>query len=280
VDCQFYQNLLEVLFPDVLRPVSSSVTQAIRNFADRLEVWLRGAMRDCSEEIINIKMSTVNAFAQMLRRYTSLSHLSQAARAILQKSSQTDHILDVLIRVDFRSVQEQVSWLCQYDDTMVQQLEAHYKNTLHELNSLERWAARLKDEVTQVLKPYQGNPDFAKAAREYLLSWSLYNSMVFKDLTLRRLRSSDSLHVIRLLYDEYIVILMEHQVALETGETLIAAMAENHKNNSANVSDSIEPGISNGGTSLTMGVSGSVERKYHPTTPAVGNNVFTSILCP
>jgi regulatory factor X 1/2/3 len=229
-------------------------------------------MRDCSEEIINIKMSTVNALAQMLRRYTSLSHLSQAARAILQKSSQTDHILDVLIRVDFRSVQEQVSWLCQYDDTMVQQLEAHYKNTLHELNSLEQWAARLKDEVTQVLKPYQGNPDFAKAAREYLLSWSLYNSMVFKDLTLRRLGSSGSLHVIRLLYDEYIVILMEHQVALETGETVIAAMAENHKNYSANVSDSIEPGTSNGGTSLTMRVSDSVKRKWEPITSSAVSN--------
>lgn len=33
VDMQFYQNLVQVLLPDVLRPIPSSLTQAIRNFA-------------------------------------------------------------------------------------------------------------------------------------------------------------------------------------------------------------------------------------------------------
>lgn len=33
VDIQFYQNLVQVLLPDVLRPIPSSLTQAIRNFA-------------------------------------------------------------------------------------------------------------------------------------------------------------------------------------------------------------------------------------------------------
>jgi regulatory factor X 1/2/3 len=186
-------------------------------------------MRDCPEEIINIKMSTVNALAQMLRRYTSLNHLPQAARAILQKSSQREDMLDALIRVDFGSVQKQALWLCQYDDSMVQQLEAHYKNTQNELKSLDRWAARLEDEVTQVLKAYQGKSDFANAARQYLLRWSLYSSMVFKDLTLRRLESSGSLHRIRLLYDIYISFLMEYQVSLHTGKITITVMAENCK---------------------------------------------------
>jgi regulatory factor X 1/2/3 len=272
VDCLFYQNILGILFPDVLRPVPSSVTQGIRNFADILEPSLKGAMIDCPKEIINIKMSTVNALAQMLWRYTSLNHLSQAARAILQKSSQIEHMLDVLIRVDFCSVHKQASWLCQYDDSMVQQLEAHYKNTLHELKSLDRWAARLKDEVTQVLKPKQGKPNFANAARQYLLRWSLYNSMVFKDLTLRRLESSGSLHLIRLLYDEYIIFLMEYQVSLHTGEIPIAVVAENYKNNSSNVGDYMEPENCMGGASLTLGVPVSVKRKRDPTTPAVGSN--------
>lgn len=33
VDMQFYQNLVQVLLPDVLRPIPSTLTQAIRNFA-------------------------------------------------------------------------------------------------------------------------------------------------------------------------------------------------------------------------------------------------------
>jgi regulatory factor X 1/2/3 len=59
-------------------------------------------------------------------------------------------------------------------DGMVQQLEADYKLTLQQQNSLVEWAARLKCIVTQVLKPYERKPNFAKAARQFLLKWSFY----------------------------------------------------------------------------------------------------------
>lgn len=53
-------------------------------------------------------MSAVSALAQTLRRYTSLNHLAQAARAVLQNSSQITQMLADLNRVDFHNVQEQV----------------------------------------------------------------------------------------------------------------------------------------------------------------------------
>jgi hypothetical protein len=254
VDCLFYQNLLTVLFPDVLMPVPRSVTQAIRNFAEGLQLWLTGAMNGCPEEIIHIKMSAASALAQTLRQYTSLNRLAQAARSVLERSSQRDQLLDDLNRVDFHSVQKQASWVCQCDDSMVQQLGAHFKNTPHEQNSLEQWAVWLKDIVARVLKPHEGKRTFAKAARQFLLTWSFYNSVVFRDLTLQRLARSDSLHLIRLLYDEYIFFLIEHQVALETGETFIAAMAEKYRNSLYNVSGIIESGTCDSGVSRTVGV--------------------------
>jgi regulatory factor X 1/2/3 len=52
------------------------------------------------------------------------------------------------------------------------------------------------------------------------------SSMVIRDLTLRSAASFGSFHLIRLLYDEYMFYLIEHQVALETGETPIAVMGE------------------------------------------------------
>jgi hypothetical protein len=54
----------------------------------------------------------------------------------------------------------------------------------------------------------------------------LGSSMVIRDLTLRSAASFGSFHLIRLLYDEYMFFLIEHQVALETGETPIAVMGE------------------------------------------------------
>jgi hypothetical protein len=67
-------------------------------------------------------------------------------------------------------------------------------------------------------------------AIEFLHSFETFSvlgsSMVIRDLTLRSAASFGSFHLIRLLYDEYMFFLIEHQVALETGETPIAVMGE------------------------------------------------------
>lgn len=68
----------------------------------------------------------------------------------------------------------QASWVCQCDYGMVQRLEADFKVTLQQQNSLEDWAIWLKGVVTQVLKPFEEKPTFAKAARQFLLKWSFY----------------------------------------------------------------------------------------------------------
>ncbi|XP_066980337.1 DNA-binding protein RFX2-like isoform X2 [Macrobrachium rosenbergii] len=225
-DYQFYQNLVEVLIPDVLRSIPSSLTQAIRNFAKSLEAWLSNAMLGCPPDIVNIKVSAVSSFAQTLRRYTSLNHLAQAARAVLQNSSQISQMLADLNRVDFHNVQEQASWVCQCDSELVERLEEDFKATLQQQNSLEQWAEWLQAVVSQVLRPHEGKPDFPKQARQFLLKWSFYSSMVIRDLTLRSAASFGSFHLIRLLYDEYMFYLVEHKVASSLGLTPIAVISQ------------------------------------------------------
>ncbi|XP_020772466.1 DNA-binding protein RFX2 isoform X4 [Odocoileus virginianus] len=221
-----YQALVEILIPDVLRPVPSTLTQAIRNFAKSLEGWLTNAMSDFPQQVIQTKVGVVSAFAQTLRRYTSLNHLAQAARAVLQNTSQINQMLSDLNRVDFANVQEQASWVCQCEEGMVQRLEQDFKLTLQQQSSLDQWASWLDSVVTQVLKQHAGSPSFPKAARQFLLKWSFYSSMVIRDLTLRSAASFGSFHLIRLLYDEYMFYLVEHRVAEATGETPIAVMGE------------------------------------------------------
>ena len=52
-----------------------------------------------------LQICSVVAFSQTLRRYTSLNHLAQAARAVLQNPSQISQMLSDLNRVDFANVQ-------------------------------------------------------------------------------------------------------------------------------------------------------------------------------
>ncbi|XP_065155338.1 transcription factor RFX3 isoform X2 [Atheta coriaria] len=229
VDLAFYQNLIQVLVPDVLKPIPASLTQSIRNFAKSLESWLTTAMTGAPPGMLAVKLSAVSAFSSSLRRYTSLNHLAQAARAVLHNSTQITQMLADLNRVDFQSVREQASWVCQCDNEIVARFEADFKLTLQQQNSLEQWASWLKNVVKSALKPYEGKPNFSKAARQFLLKWSFYSSMVIRDLTLRSAASFGSFHLIRLLYDEYMFYLIEHQVAEATGIVPIAVMVEGIK---------------------------------------------------
>lgn len=226
VDFAFYQNLVDVLIPDVLRPIPSTLTQAIRNFAKNLENWLTSSMAECPTAVMQIKLSAVAAFAQTLRRYTSLNHLAQAARAVLQNSSQINQMLSDLNRVDFHNVQEQASWVCQCDMAMVERLETDFKVALQQQNSLEQWASWLRMVVDSALDEHFGKRNFVKAARQFLLKWSFYSSMVIRDLTLRSAASFGSFHLIRLLYDEYMFFIVEHKVAQATQIAPIAVMTE------------------------------------------------------
>jgi regulatory factor X 1/2/3 len=58
-DYQFYQNLVEVLIPDVLKEIPGSFTSSIRSFAKSLENWLLTAMNGCPEDIIIVKVSDI-----------------------------------------------------------------------------------------------------------------------------------------------------------------------------------------------------------------------------
>uniref|UniRef100_A0A8D2QTP2 Transcription factor RFX3 n=1 Tax=Zosterops lateralis melanops TaxID=1220523 RepID=A0A8D2QTP2_ZOSLA len=176
-DHVMYQALVEILIPDVLRPIPSALTQAIRNFAKSLEGWLSNAMNNIPQRMIQTKVAAVSAFAQTLRRYTSLNHLAQAARAVLQNTSQINQMLNDLNRVDFANVQEQASWVCQCDDNMVQRLETDFKMTLQQQSTLEQWAAWLDNVMMQALKPYEGRPSFPKAYQA--VAWWIMKALGF-----------------------------------------------------------------------------------------------------
>ncbi|XP_075147796.1 DNA-binding protein RFX2-like [Haematobia irritans] len=229
IDYQFFQNMVDVIIPDVLRSMPNILTQAIRNFANNMEIWLGDCMAGVPEQMVQIKNSTVSAFSQTLRRYTSLNHLAQAAKAVLQNSTQISQMLKDLARVDFHNVQEQAAWVCQCDPRIVQQFENDFKTTLQQKSSLEQWASWLQSVVDTALQEYDGKPSYPKAARQFLLKWCLYSSMVIRDLTLRSASSFGSFHLIRLLYDEYMFYLVEHKIAQAQQKTTIEVICDRNE---------------------------------------------------
>ena len=62
----FYQSLVAVLMPDVLRPIPLALTHSIRNFAKNLEGWAATTMAELPQEAYRVKMQTVRSMMLLL----------------------------------------------------------------------------------------------------------------------------------------------------------------------------------------------------------------------
>jgi len=119
----------------------------------------------------------------------------------------------------------QAGWVClQCDPSLVSSLESEFKRILGAPADLETWAQWLQSAVNKALENVKAKETLVQAARQFLLNWSFYSSMVIRDLTLRSAASFGSFHLIRLLYDEYVFYLVEQKVAQVLHKSPVAVM--------------------------------------------------------
>lgn len=107
-DYTLYNSLItSLLLPNLLKPIPQQLTQQIRNFAKNMLNWMKQSLVGYDSTFVELKCSAVSAFSHTLRRYTSLNHLSSAARSVLQNYQQVQQMINDLAKVDFRNLQEQ-----------------------------------------------------------------------------------------------------------------------------------------------------------------------------
>jgi regulatory factor X 1/2/3 len=94
-------------------------------------------------------------------------------------------------------LKDQADFVCQCDREKVDQLLHQFKSELQQHKQLDEWAMWLGQVVAGCLddggQPYQ----WISAARNFLLKWSFYSSLIIRDLTLRSACSFGSFHLIR-----------------------------------------------------------------------------------
>lgn len=107
--------------------------------------------------------------------------------------------------------QAQAQMVSSCDGKQIDRLVAEFKHGLESEFTLQQWAKWMQDLVKWWLKDAaQGSTAAVDArARELLPRWSFVTSIVIRDLTLRSAISFGSFHLILLLFDEYIIYLVE-----------------------------------------------------------------------
>eukprot|EP00041_Stephanoeca_diplocostata_P036354 m.1323324 g.1323324 ORF g.1323324 m.1323324 type:complete len:663 (+) comp24849_c0_seq2:191-2179(+) len=208
-DAIFFDTLGTALFTDVLCNMPEDLTKEIRYFAKCMEPWMKTALEGYPDVLVAKKVVRVRAFAHALRRYTSLNHLAQAAANVLRDTAQTQQMLRDIECIDFRAAMAQAEPVCQCRPETVRRIESEMKWALENNFTMRQWASWLQSTVRAASINDKSGVSPQKRSRAFLTRWSFYSSIVIRDLTLRSAASFGSFHLMRLLYDEYILYLVE-----------------------------------------------------------------------
>ena len=242
-DALFFEKLHEALITDVLKSMSDPFIQDLRGFSKKMEPWLRIAMESYPGVLLEKKLQRVRNFAHTLRRYTSLNHLAKAATAVFTtKEIMADMIKD-LNHIQFDSIMSQAETVCRCPRAVATKITSEFKGAMGAGFTIVQWAEWLQKTLKEWLEK---TPNPQADARKFLTRWCYFSSTVIRDLTLRSAKTFGSFHLIRLLYDEYILYLVE-QVAQKGIVVLDTVPAGCGKRQYASEADEIAPRSHYGG---------------------------------
>ncbi|XP_070565302.1 regulatory factor X 4-like isoform X2 [Ptychodera flava] len=214
-DSILYKAISGVLMPSVLQALPDSLTQVIRKFAKQLDEWLRVALDDLPDPLQNIKFDLARRFSQMLKRQTSLNHLCQASRTVIHSNDITSQMLEDWKTIDLSSISRQTLYTVdnvkEDDHQMIVKLYTEFSHILEDQSPIEAYTEWLDSMVDRcVVKPASKKPATLKrVARQFLLMWSCFGTRVIRDMTLHSSPSFGSFHLMHLMFDEYVLYLVE-----------------------------------------------------------------------
>ncbi|XP_069084453.1 transcription factor RFX4 isoform X2 [Pleurodeles waltl] len=244
-DSILYKAISGVLMPTVLQALPDSLTQVIRKFAKQLDEWLKVALHNLPENLRNIKFELSRRFSQILRRQTSLNHLCQASRTVIHSADITFQMLEDWRNVDLNSITKQTLYTMEDSQEehrkLIIRLYQEFDHLLEEQSPIEcyiEWLDSMVDRCV-VKVPAKSHGSLKKVAQQFLLMWSCFGTRVIRDMTLHSAPSFGSFHLIHLMFDDYVLYLLESLHCQERANELMRAMKGEENTATADVREDI-----------------------------------------
>ncbi|KAK3707889.1 hypothetical protein QZH41_017286 [Actinostola sp. cb2023] len=201
-----------------------SLLADIRVFARHLESWVITATAQLPEYIKVGKVQIVRRFAQSIRRQTSFLHLSQTSRPVLSSPEVVQQMIYDLEKVDNGTMNTGVygKATMEDDENFDKEFVESFKDLLVGQSSVESYVEWLDNIVEQrVIQPcVDTGTDFKNRAQDFLLRWSFLGARLMHNLTLNASSCFGSFHLIRMLMDEYMLLIIETRFYNEMEEKL------------------------------------------------------------
>lgn len=208
MDSLLMENAGKILLPDVLMPVDPKLAPGIRELAKNLLKWTSQATDGRPEQFVTAKNEAVEQWATCLKGQTSLNHVAQAARTVLQSNKNIDQMIGDWARVDFGDVERQTRWTCEDAVGLMQNIQTGFDQCLRSKGPPEdyvKWARSLVTEGIETKTPQEA----ADYLSEQLLRWSFIISLIIRDITLRSAPGFGNFHLFSLLFNEYLLYMVD-----------------------------------------------------------------------
>ncbi|XP_067933865.1 DNA-binding protein RFX6-like [Watersipora subatra] len=224
-DTILYSTIVDVLLPSSMQEVSDSLLLDVQKLANSWQAWTSQSLAVLSLPIIRGKLEAARVFTDTLRRQATFLHLVQMVRPILYDSLMVNQIvLDVNSIQLVTSFENQQGQQSQQDGDFLGQL----KEVLHRQATVEAFMEWLDASISQrVIKACNDNKKlFRMKAHTFLMSWSKFGEEFMQAANAERVASSTSLKLIKLLLDEYVMVVIESHIQEQTFQEQLCEMQQ------------------------------------------------------
>ncbi|KAK0068119.1 DNA-binding protein RFX6-like isoform X1, partial [Biomphalaria pfeifferi] len=188
-DSILYSVLIDVLIPNTIQDIPENLLIDLRAFLKCLRHWLQNSFHiDTPEDIKQTKYQILQQFLRSMARQLAFIKMAQANFTV-QDTSVVNYQLACRMFEELKSLLQKQSQIESYTD----------------------WIDSLIDKC--VLKGSEQNAleIFQQRASNFLLQWTLFGSLLMKELTLNNCETFAFLHLLKLTFDEYVLLVIETQ---------------------------------------------------------------------
>eukprot|EP00056_Hartaetosiga_gracilis_P008828 m.127065 g.127065 ORF g.127065 m.127065 type:complete len:313 (+) comp12998_c0_seq3:135-1073(+) len=167
------------------------------------------ALSGFDSQLVREKCELAKKFGFFLRRFTSLNHLVSSMRNVVKSATIVKAMTDDLSSIDFISIHKQCATVVPCTQATV---ESFYKDVNENLKSqlgVSGWVEWLHGKMWNACSSGATDSEKLKKARDFVKIWSLYGSLLLRDLTLRSSTSFGSFHLCRLVLSELLAFIIE-----------------------------------------------------------------------
>ncbi|RWS15137.1 transcription factor RFX4-like protein [Dinothrombium tinctorium] len=176
------------------------------------------ALYNVPENLRIVKLELARRFGQLLRRQTSLSHLSQASRMVVHNNEVTSQMLNDWKQIDIQNICREIVYsveqsdLNDYNYKIMLNACKEFEKLIEEDSPIEAYLEWLDVLVRKcvVYPSLKKKASIRFLARQFLMLWSSIGSRIIRDMTIHSASTFGSFHLLRLMFDDYILYLIEY----------------------------------------------------------------------